>query len=84
MSIINNKQIIMKKILLVAAVAGLTMVSCKKDRTCTCTSSASSGGSAQVSTVTLVKVTKAQAKANCIKTTSTNNGVTYTDDCKLS
>lgn len=27
----------MKKILIIAAVAGLTMGSCKKDRTCTCT-----------------------------------------------
>ncbi|MCW3076657.1 MAG: hypothetical protein JWO32_1266 [Bacteroidetes bacterium] len=74
----------MKKILLVAAVAGLTMVSCKKDRTCTCTNSSSAGGTATVSTTTLVKVSKAQGKANCIKTTSTNNGVTYTNDCKLS
>lgn len=74
----------MKKILLVASIAGLTMVSCKKDRTCTCTNSSSAGGTATVSTVTLVKVTKAQGKANCIKTTSTNNGATYTQDCKLS
>lgn len=33
----------MKKILLIAAVAGLSMVSCKKDRVCTCTETPTSG-----------------------------------------
>lgn len=55
----------MKKILLIAAVAGLAMASCKKDRTCTCTytSTPSSGASTTwTEEVTVKKVTKGQAK----------------------
>ncbi|MGZ4042137.1 MAG: hypothetical protein ACXVO9_02970 [Bacteroidia bacterium] len=74
----------MKKVLLIAAVAGLTMVSCKKDYTCTCTESSSAGGSSQSQATTIVKATKAQAKANCVSTKVTDNGVTFTNDCKLS
>ncbi|MBA3664452.1 MAG: hypothetical protein H0W61_09625 [Bacteroidetes bacterium] len=73
----------MKKILLTAAIAGLSMVSCKKDRNCTCTDSDSTGGAAYVSTTTIVKSTKAQAKANCVSTKYTDGGVTFTSNCVL-
>ncbi len=83
----------MKKILLIAAVAGLAMVSCKKDRTCTCTSSNSytSGGLTTSTTgtqdYTIVKVSKHTAKLACIHSKSTNSGSNYTSvaetDCKL-
>lgn len=73
----------MKKILLIAAVAGLSMVSCKKDRICTCTESESTGGSSYTSNTTIVKASKAQAKANCVSTTVTEGGVIYTSTCKL-
>lgn len=55
----------MKKILLIAAVAGLAMASCKKDRTCTCTKTQTPpSGSAITSSyeVTVEKATKGQAK----------------------
>ncbi|MBC7383048.1 MAG: hypothetical protein H7296_08650 [Bacteroidia bacterium] len=67
----------MKKILLLTAFAGLTMASCKKDRVCTCSDSNGT------STTTLVHVSKAQAKANCISTSQTENGVTYSNMCSL-
>lgn len=67
----------MKKILLLTAFAGLSMVSCKKDKVCTCTDYQGT------STTTLVHVTKAQAKANCISTSQIDNGVTYTNMCSL-
>jgi hypothetical protein len=56
----------MKKItLIVLAVAGVALASCKKDRTCTCTDTytPSSGGSASIDTreITIKKVTKADA-----------------------
>ncbi|MBI2720569.1 MAG: hypothetical protein HYX39_00185 [Bacteroidetes bacterium] len=73
----------MKKILLIAAVAGLSMVSCKKDRVCTCTETESAGGPSSTSTTTIVKSSKMQAKANCVSTKSTNNGNTHSSDCKL-
>jgi hypothetical protein len=78
----------MKKILLIAAVAGFVMASCKKDRTCTCTSSSTVPSSNTTTTkTTLVKVTKSSAKAYCVKTsydqTVGSNTYTYTDDCKL-
>jgi hypothetical protein len=53
----------MKKILLVAAIAGLSMVSCKKDYTCTCT--ATIGGTAQTYTYPLNDVKKKDAKDLC-------------------
>lgn len=67
----------MKKILLFTVLAGLSMASCKKDRVCTCTDSNGT------SVTTLVHVSKAQAKANCISTTETDNGVTKANMCSL-
>jgi hypothetical protein len=50
----------MKKILLIAAVAGLAMASCKKDRTCTCTytSTPASGAATTWTEETTVKKAK--------------------------
>lgn len=67
----------MKKVLLLTTLAGLSMASCKKDKVCTCSSHNGT------SSTTLVNVTKAQAKANCISTTHTDNGVTYSTNCSL-
>ena len=75
----------MKKMLFMAAVAALFSASCSKDRTCTCTNSNSKSTTTSTTTTKLVKVTKGQAKSNCISTKETDsNGVTYTSDCKLS
>jgi len=69
----------MKKILFIAAIAALGTTSCSKDRTCTC-----SGGGGTDDKITLVKVTKGQAKANCISTKyDDGNGGTVTITCKL-
>jgi len=78
----------MKKALLIAAVAGLAMVSCKKDYTCECTSTSTVPGStSSTSKRTLVEVSKATAKSQCLKTSwdETSGGTTYTftNDCKL-
>jgi hypothetical protein len=82
----------MKKILLIAAVAGLTMASCSKDRTCTCTATPVSetyNGIANTNigspTTTVTKLTKVSKKgADCNSgeqtTTATGNigGTAYT------
>lgn len=75
----------MKKIIMIAAVAGLFAVSCKKERTCTCTrthvSSTTNGVTNPVSTSTyktetkLDKTTKSGAACNSGDRTSTD---TYT------
>lgn len=83
----------MKKILMIAAVAGLTMVSCKKERTCTCTvtwvSSTTNGVANTLPTGTTTwskkheKVSK--GGAHCVSGENTNTssytsgGTTYTD-----
>jgi hypothetical protein len=69
-----------KTALFVTALAAATMAlsSCAKDRTCTCTDS-----DGDTWKETLVGVTKGQAKANCISTSYTDNGDTYTINCKL-
>ena len=53
----------MKKVLLIAAVAGLSMVSCKKDYTCTCTYNDGSG--TQTVTYQMKDVKKKDAKSTC-------------------
>lgn len=75
----------MKKIILILAVASLTMVSCKKDRTCTCTlvqvSSTDNGVpqptffTSYTATNKLTKVTKKGAHCNTFEDTRTS---TYT------
>lgn len=78
----------MKKVLLVAAVAGLAMVSCKKDYVCECTNSSTIPGSTtSTSKRTIVEVSKGRAKAGCATTSSdfTVGGSTYvsTSECSL-
>ncbi|MGZ3899422.1 MAG: hypothetical protein ACXVNO_10840 [Bacteroidia bacterium] len=78
----------MKKILLIAAVAGMAMVSCKKDRTCSCTeTSTTTNNSVTVSSsqnvdVVFTKQTKRIAKLACVhtKSTDTNNNTTHTTE----
>lgn len=64
----------MKKILLIAAVAGLAFASCKKERKCECTqTTTSSGGTVTVyptETVTFKKIKKGEAKDMCASYTS--------------
>ncbi len=74
--------------ILIAATAILA-VSCAKDRTCNCTTTSDAAGSTPtMQTITLVKVTKGQAKANCLTTTQTftaqSGNVVVTRTCKLS
>ena len=83
----------MKKILLVAAVAGLTLVSCKKERTCKCTgspvSSTTNGVANTLPTGTFTwekkidKTSKGGAHCNSGEETQTqtytSGGTTYTD-----
>jgi len=73
-----------KSILFLGAFVALTMVSCKKDHTCSCTTTSTAPGSTG-STVE-IKVTeakKADVKRMCTKTTSTQGGFTTTQDCQL-
>ncbi len=79
----------MKKITLlaVAAIAVLSMTSCKKDRVCTCTTTFSTGGTS-TSTTTMYKVKKHDARIFCVgdQTTTTNAAGTTTGDkttCEL-
>ena len=78
----------MKKILLIAAVAGFVMASCKKDYVCECTSTSTAPNSTTTTyKYNILDASKKQAKANCFKTSSdfTIGSTTYTDtdDCKL-
>lgn len=71
----------MKKAILIF-VAGFTVISCKKDYTCSCTVTDSdpSGTPAYTTNTTLVKVTDSQAKVNChvVKQEYNNNSNVYT------
>jgi hypothetical protein len=82
----------MKKILLTAAVAGLMMASCKKDRDCVCTTTYTDKNGAVTTfpeqTVTIKKVNKGDAKTLCSKTTDVSvdeagRTTTRVDDCKI-
>lgn len=78
----------MKKVLLIAAVAGLAMASCKKDHTCECTSSSTFPGSTSTTQkYTIKEASKKTAKDVCVKRTydMTFGGTTYvtTQDCQL-
>ena len=68
----------MKKILLIAAVAGFVMTSCKKDYTCECTTTGT--GSTQVTTFTITD-TKSKATDACEGTGSVVGPLTTT--CKI-
>ncbi len=70
----------MKKmnVLVIIAIATLSLVACKKDRVCECTSDG------KTFKVTLVDATKRQGQANCVSTTSDNgNGTVDKEECKL-
>ncbi len=78
----------MKKVLLVAAVAGLAMVSCKKDYVCECSNTSTMAGAPTTTTKhTVVEVSKGRAKAGCASTSSeyTFGGTTYvnTSTCEI-
>lgn len=75
----------MKKIFLVAAIAGFAMASCKKNYVCECTTSGSQGG------VTLenfpagsytIKNTKTKAKSDCKAKGETDGGFITTCEIK--
>lgn len=70
----------MKKTLLIVAVAGLALASCKKERTCTCTTTTTSPNgtvtTGQPSTTVYKKAKKGDAKDMCISTTSENTDIT--------
>ncbi len=67
----------MKKTIIFGALLVFAFSACKKDRTCTCTT----GNSRQV--ITYTKVSKSQAKANCISTSRTYGTVTSETTCNL-
>jgi subtilase family serine protease len=69
----------MKKILLVAAVAGLSMVSCKKNYTCECTTT-DNGAVIGSTTATSGKIKKSEAETWCTAGASAGTAKT---ECKL-
>lgn len=72
----------MKKGLLFVAVIAASLASCKKDRVCTCTTTYN-GTAGTPDVTTYEKSTKGAARANCLSSTSTNNGDTYVTTCDL-
>lgn len=81
----------MKKILLIAAVAGLATVSCKKDLTCTCVYTSDQPGYVSSTEVTTVKKQKKKnVDEDCISYSRKQtagaapiNPYTYTAECTL-
>lgn len=81
----------MKKTLLIVAIAGLAMASCKKDRTCTCTETwTPTSGSATTTTeeVTMKKAKKgaaldSQCRGYVSQTTAPVSGTKYERTCEL-
>lgn len=74
----------MKKVLFVAIVAVASLASCKKDHTCSCTTSyTGQTGTPTPQETTYTKSTKAQARANCLSSTSTYGTVVSTTTCTL-
>jgi hypothetical protein len=78
----------MKKVFIaVAALATLTLVSCKKDWSCSCVSTTNgTSGDAQVTTHKEIKKSAATASCHDWESTETFSGTTYTTtvDCTLS
>lgn len=72
----------MKKTLLIVAVAGLAMASCKKDYTCECTSTSTAGSTTFTSVTSIkAKTSKKDAQAWCDavpKASTTVNGTAAT------
>jgi len=77
----------MKKILLVAAVAGLAMVSCKKDYTCECTVTSNATGSNVTTTTSSQtgKMKKQDAIDACDAGDSSTDllGIKVTSECEI-
>ncbi len=76
----------MKKIILVVAIAGLAMASCKKDRICSCTTTSSftvGGSYTSTNDVTYNKVTKGTAKSACISRKASDSNSSYSSVCAL-
>ncbi|MGE0566379.1 MAG: hypothetical protein AB7O73_00395 [Bacteroidia bacterium] len=79
----------MKKVLLVAAVAGLAMASCRKDRTCECKSTSDAPGFvSSTDTYTIKKIKKSDALAMCQSYTQKTTAPVasqyyYGEDCEL-
>jgi hypothetical protein len=76
----------MKKVLFIAIVAVASLASCKKDYTCTCTttvtnSAGTATGDPQVTEYPKAK--KGAARANCLSSTGTEDGTTWTTTCDL-
>ncbi len=72
----------MKKGLFFVAVIAASLVSCKKDHTCTCTTSGG-GFTGTPDVTTMPKSTKAAARAHCLSSTWVSGGVTITETCEL-
>ena len=68
----------MKKLIILAAVASLGLVSCKKDYTCECKDS-----NGKVESVKYLDATKRQAKAQCVSYETESDGETYKETCEL-
>ena len=76
----------MKKLIFILAIGGLTLASCKKERTCECTVTTTSGGQSQTATGTeTYNDTKKNAKEKCEENESetTSNGSTTKVECEL-
>ena len=81
----------MKKILLIAAVAGLSMASCKKDLTCTCVYTSDQPGYVSSTDVTTYKKQKVKnVDEDCISWSQKQtagvaplNPYTYSAECTL-
>ncbi len=72
----------MKKVLLIAAVAGMAMVSCKKDYTCECTTK--DNGTVMGTSSVTIKDTKKNADEACSgKASTTGGGTTISTECAI-
>jgi hypothetical protein len=70
----------MKKVLLVAAVAGLAMASCKKDYDCECvTTSTFSGYTGGTTTAKTGKMKKSDAESKCNEGDASSTGINPMD-----
>jgi len=67
----------MKKTLLIVAIAGLAMASCKKDRTCTCTITPSAG-TVTTETTKFYSAKKSEARLFCLGSQETTTDGTTT------
>jgi hypothetical protein len=75
----------MKKVLLIAAVAGLTMVSCKKTYVCECVTNGSDGGLTLTNFPSgsyTIKNTKKKSKDDCKAKEEVDGGFTTTCEIK--